>query len=780
MGIISSENNYKKIHAVNIRALKYLILTSLCFFWAIILVLPANAQQVNDRIDKIVIEGTQRIEDSTVRSYLPVQPGDKMSQENLDKALKSLFGTGLFADVTLRQTGSGTVLVKVRENPVINQIAFEGNEAIKDNELLAEIQLRPRQVFTKTKARDDVSRLYQIYRRNGRFAANIEPKIINLDQNRVNLVFEINEGPLTKIQSIRFVGNQYFSDSELRDEISSSETAWYRFLSSSDRFDPDRLQFDQQLLKRFYLKEGYADFRIVSASSELSKDKKGFFITITLEEGSRYKFGNIKIESKIKNLDDSVLKDHIKVESGDWYNIENVKDTIEKLTKKLEELQYAFVDVRPEINKNTDEKTIDVTFVIKETPPVYVERVNISGNLRTHDNVIRREIKLVEGDPFIRSKLEKSENSVRDLDYFENVSFEVEPGDAPDQKILDVKVSEKSTGEISLGGGFSTADGPLVDLRLSERNFLGKGQRVLFATTIAGERTEFNVSLTEPYFMKRDLSAGVDVFHITRDFQSESSFDQRRTGGGVRLGYPLAEDWRQTLRYRLENNDISDVSQTASIFIREQEGNRLTSAFSQRVSFDNRDSTRFPTKGLRAWLDTEIAGAGGDAKYVSARTGASHYTPLSEGWVFNVFGEVGAIEPYGGEDVQINERFFLGGNSLRGFEQAGVGPRDVSTDDSLGGRRFYRASLELTYPIFFIPEELGIKGHAFTDAGSLFDIEDESGLSITDEASIRASAGIGFSWSSPFGPIRVDLAFPYISEDFDEEENFRFSFGTRL
>ena len=738
------------------------------------------AQSAGETIQSIQIEGTQRIEPTTVRSYLGVSPGDVMSERNLDKALKSLFATGLFADVSVQRRGQGQLLVEVKENPIVNQIDFEGNDKIKDEELLAEIQLRPRQVFTETKAREDVARLYQIYRRNGRFAANIEPKIIELSQNRVDLVFEISEGPLTRIQSIRFVGNKVFSDAKLRGEISSRETAWYRFLSESDRFDPDRLEFDQELLRRFYLKQGYADFQVISANAELSKNREHFFITVTVEEGERYKIRSVNIDSRLQDFDESVLYPAITFEEGDWYNVEEIRESVESITEKLGDLQYAFVKVNPKIDKNPAENTIDATFVINESPRVFVEQINIKGNLRTEDRVIRREFELVEGDPFIRSKVEESEQAIKDLDYFEDVTFEPKPGSAPDQSVLEVNVTEKSTGEIALGGGFSTADGPLVDLRLSERNFLGKGQRLLFATTVAGERSEINVSFTEPYFLGRDVAAGVDVFHITRDFQDESSFDQRRTGGGVRVGYPLAPKWRQTLRYRIENNDISDVSDFASVFIRDQEGNRLTSAISQRLQYSSLDSTRFPTDGIRAWLDTEVAGLGGDAKYISARTGVSHYTPVSEGWVFNIFGEIGAIEPYGGEDIQINERFFLGGNSLRGFEQAGVGPRDTATNDSLGGRRFYRTTLELTYPIFFVPEELGIKGHLFSDGGSLFDIEDESGANIVDEASFRASAGIGLSWSSPFGPIRFDFAKALLDEDFDETEVFRFNFGTRL
>lgn len=728
-------------------------------------------------VREIRVEGSERVEPATVMSYMDLKVGDPMSREALDASLKSLFATGLFADVTLSQEGD-TVVVSVIENPVINEIAFEGNDKIKDDELLAEIQLRPRQVFTRTKVQSDVSRLYQVYRQNGRFSVNIEPKVIRLDQNRVNLVFEIEETGVTTIKTISFVGNERFDDDRLRSEISTKETAWYRFLTSDDRYDPDRLAYDQEQLRRFYLSQGYADFRILSAVAELSKERENFFITFTLEEGARYKVGKVGVDSRLRNFDANVLNDQITFKQGDWYDADRVQEVVDGMTNELGDLQYAFVTVRPDVQRNREAKTVDIVFQINETPRVFVERINVTGNVRTQDKVLRREMLLVEGDPFNKSKLARSEQNIRDLDYFESVNVEAKPGSAPDKTVVDIGVAEKSTGELSIGAGFSTSDGPLADFRIRERNLLGKGQDLLFATTIAGKRTEFDVSFTEPHFLDRDLSAGVDLFHITRDLQDESSFDQRRTGGGVRFGYPLSERWRQNWKYRIENNEITDVQSDASRFIRDQEGKRVTSAVGQRVEYDSRDSHLFPTEGLLGWLDAEVAGLGGDAKYVSAKTGASYYYPLADRWVVNALGEIGAIEGYGDSDVEINERYFIGGSSLRGFAKAGIGPRDATTDDALGGNVFYRGSLETSFPIG-LPEEMGILGHGFTDFGSLWDI-DETGADILDESSIRASAGLGLSWRSPFGPVRVDVAAPYLKEDFDEKEIFRFNFGTRF
>lgn len=749
------------------------VLTVLICATGFFLSAAAQAAAIRD----IRIEGTERIEPSTVMSYLDVKPGDEMSPENLDRALKALFATGLFADVSLRQENDSLV-VAVIENPVINEIAFEGNDRLKDEELLAEIQLRPRQVFTRTKVQSDLSRLYQLYRRSGRFSVNIEPKIIKLDQNRVNLVFEVQEGDVTYVETIKFVGNERFDDDRLRSELSTKEKAWYRFISADDRYDPDRLEFDKELLRKFYLSKGYADFNIISAVAELSPDKSGFFVTFTLDEGPRYKLGKVAINSTIRDFDAKPLNESLTVSSGEWYNAGEVERTSDKITDQLGELNYAFVNVRPDVVRNRDQKTIDLSFNVAETPKVFVERINITGNVRTEDRVIRREFELSEGDAFNKTKLARSEQNVKDLDFFETTEIQSRQGSAPDKQIIDVNVAEKSTGEISLGAGFSTNDGPLADIGLRERNFLGKGQELGLSATIAGQRTEFDASFTEPYFLDRDLSAGFDVFHITRDLQDESSYDQKRSGGGFRLGYPLSDRWRQTLRYRAERNEIENVKSDASRFIREQEGTRDTSAISQRLSYDSRDSKLLPTEGWLYWLDAEVAGLGGDAKYVSGKTGASYFYPIADQWVFNLLGEVGAIEGYSDQDVKINERYFIGGNTLRGFEQAGIGPRDEDTDDALGGNVFYRGTAELAMPLG-LPDEYGIRGHVFSDAGSLWKLDD-TGPEILDESSVRVSAGVGLSWRSPFGPLRVDLAKPVTSEDYDKEEAFRFNFGTRF
>lgn len=738
----------------------------LCSFYAT----SAYAQRIN----QIRIEGAERIDPSTIMTYLEIQAGDEFNSYNMNKSIKTLYATGLFADVVLYQQGND-LIVKVVENPIINEIVFEGNKHIKDANLRSEVSLRPRTVLTRTKVQADTERLLDIYRLSGRFAAKVEPKVIKLDQNRVNLVFEIDEGPETRIRKVNFIGNEKFSDSQLEGVISSKESRWYRFLTANDKYDPDRLAYDAELLRRHYLNHGYADVQVESSTAELSPDQKDFFLTFIVDEGERYKVNNIEIVSRIPELSGSQLADALTFKKGDWYNAEEVERSIVELTDRAGNLQYAFVDIRPSIQRDRENNLIDITYTINESSKVFVERIDINGNVRTMDEVIRREFTLVEGDAYNRAKLTKSEQNIRNLDFFETVNVEERPGSTPDKTVIDVNVQEKSTGELSIGAGFSTSDGPLAEFRLREKNLLGRGQELAFSTTVAGERTEFDLSFTEPYFLDRDLSAGVDLFRITRN-QDELAYDLERTGGALRVGYPVAKDLRQTLSYKLEENDITDVDPTASFFIRSQEGNRMTSAIAQQLVYDTRDSILDPTEGVITRFNTEVAGLGGDAKYVQNRIGANYFYPLRDQWVLSLLGETGYVFGYGDEDVQVNERFYLGGSTLRGFERSGVGPRDTATDDSLGGNIFYRGSVEMAMPSG-LPEDLGVRAHVFSDFGSLWEVDD-NGASVEDENSLRLSVGAGLSWKSPLGPLRVDFATPIMEETYDKDEVFRFSFGT--
>ena len=726
-------------------------------------------------IREIRIEGTQRIEPETVRSYMRVNPGDPFDPLRLDKSLKNLFSTGLFADVTLRREGAA-LIVSVVENPIINRLAFEGNVRLDDETLAGEVTLRPRVVFTRTKAQNDTQRLLEIYRRSGRYAATVEPKVIQLPQNRVDLVFEINEGPLTTIVAINFIGNRTFSDSTLRDQITTAETAFWLFLTSNDTYDPDRLTFDRELLRRFYLSEGYADFRVVSVVAELLPDREGFIVTFTVEEGERQKFGKINVSTTLPKLDPESLRGHLLAEEGEWYNAGLVESTIDNLTEIVGNLGYAFVDIRPRAERDRENRLIHITFEIQEGPKVFVERIDIQGNERTLDRVIRREFRLVEGDAFNTAKLRRSRQRIRNLGFFRTVDVETQPGSVPDKTIVTVEVEEQSTGDLTFGAGFSTSAGPVGNIGIRERNLLGRGQDLRLSFTLAAEQSQIDLSFTEPYFLGRNISAGFDVFRIKSD-DDERSFDLERIGGSLRGGFSYNENLRHVLRYTLESQKITDVDADASILIKDEEGEFLESTISHELLWDTRDNRFDPREGLVLRLRNEVAGLGGDVFFLKTSVGGEYPYPVAEDLTISGDAEVGNI--FGlGQDTRVSDRYFIGGSNCRGFEFAGVGPRDLPSDDVLGGNNFYTGTLELGFPLGF-PEEFDIRGRIFTDICSAFGL-DQTDVGVADESAPRISVGTGVSWQSPFGPIIIDLGFAVIDEGFDQNELLNFSFGTQF
>ena len=726
-------------------------------------------------VAEIVVEGTQRIEPETVRSYMLIKEGDPLDPERVNESLKGLYSTGLFADVTLRREGD-VLFVRVVENPIINRIAFEGDKELEEETLRNEVQLRARIVYTRTRVQNDVKRILDLYRRTGRFAATVEPKVVQLPQNRVDLVFEIDEGQSTGIRRISFIGNREFSDRSLREVIQTAETRWYRFLSSDDTYDPDRLTFDRELLRRHYLRSGFADFRVVSAVAELTPNRKDFFITFTIEEGKRYTFSGLTIESKIKDVKPATVQSVIEIEKGDWYDSEAVDDTVVALSNAVGDFGFAFVTVLPNVKRDRKKRTIDIKFVIQEGARVFIERIDIGGNVRTLDKVIRREFQVVEGDAFNSTKLRRSRTRIQNLGYFSRVDVNNVPGSEADKTVVKVDVSEKSTGELSVGAGFSSQNGPLVDLRVRERNLLGKGQDLRASITLAANTQNLDVGFTEPYFLDKELSFGVDGFHTASSNVSE--FESITTGARLRLGYVLAENLRQTVRYTFMRDEITDVDSTASVFIQNEESINFVSVVGQELSYDRRNSRIEPTDGYIARLTNDLAGIGGDISYLKSRIFGKYYYGIAQGWVASVRSEIGYITGLGDDDVRISDRFFLGGDKLRGFGNGGVGPRDISTDDALGGNFVYSGSIELTFPLG-LPKQLGVSGAVFTDAGSLSELDFENPI-IADTASVRWATGIGLAWRSPFGPVRIDYAVPILKEDFDATENFRFNFGTRF
>jgi outer membrane protein insertion porin family len=737
---------------------------------------PSAAQQAG-RIREIVVTGNQRVEQAAIESYLTLRRGDPFTAQGLDASLKALFATGLFEDVRVRRDGDRLV-VEVVENPIINRVAFEGNRAINDATLEGEVAIRPRQVFTRARVQDAVTRILDLYRRSGRFSARVEPKIIELDQNRVDLVFEIEEGPVTKVRGISFVGNEAFSDSTLRGVIQTVEAAWWRLFTTDDTYDPDRLQFDQELLRRFYNARGYADFQVLSAVAELTPDGKEFYITFTLDEGPVYKFGTIDIRSQVSDLAPEQLQASLQAKPGTVYNADQLEATVQRLTDQLGSLGYAFTQIDVVQRKNRENLTVDVTFDVREGPRVYVERIDISGNVRTLDSVIRREIRLAEGDAFNAALLRRSRQRIINLGFFETVEVRNEPGSAPDRTVVKVKVSERSTGELSFGAGYSTTDGPLGDVRFRERNLLGRGQDLTANFTISGRRQNIQLSFTEPWLFDRELAAGFDIFRTKTDYQNESNFDQTLTGGRVRAGYALTENLRHGVYYTLRRTQIHDVDDDASPFIRDEEGARWTSAVGQSFTYDRRDQRFLPSEGYALRLEQEVAGLGGDSRYLKHEGRADWYYPFAPEWVLNLGLSAGYIFGFGGEDVTLSERFFLGGSSFRGFSFGGIGPRDRRTEDALGGNLYYVGTAELRFPLG-LPKELRFFGRAWTDVGTLTEI-DLDGPGIADSGDLRASVGVGLSWLSPLGPLAIDLGYAVRKEREDETETFRISFGTRF
>ncbi len=758
-------------------SLKFLknLSAGLAFLFLFGFALNASGQS-SGTIQEILIEGNQRIEAETIRSYMLLQIGDPYSGSAADRSLKTLFRTGLFADVAIRREGDA-IVVSVVENPIINRIAFEGNQRIEDAILQAEVSLRPRLVYTRSRVQSDVQRLLQVYRRSGRFAASIEPKIIALDQNRVDLVFEVNEGPLTEVRRIDFVGNKIFDDGDLRDEILTKEATWYRFLSGDTTYDPDRLNRDKELLRRFYLVNGYVDFRIVSAVAELSEDQQEFFITFTIEEGQQYKFGKIETVSRLPKLDLETLEVDITTVEGEIYDAEAVDDTIGSLTDAIGSEGFAFVEVQPRPAQNSETLTVDITFEIGEGRRAYIERINISGNVRTLDEVIRRQFRLAEGDAFNTAKLRDSRKRIQRLGFFENVKMNRRRGSRADQVIVDLEVSEQSTGEISFGVGVSTTESVTADISIRERNFLGRGQDVKVSFALSDIRQQFDIAFTEPYFLDRDIAAGFDIFLIERDLQDQSSYDEDIVGFTLRAGFPVTDNIRQNVSYTLSDSEITGVSDDTSEFIRQEEGSFITSEIAYDLRYDTRDRTFLTTEGLLLRFGQGFAGFGGDVTYARTTATASYFYPLAKGWVGNLALRSGYILGIN-DDVRITDRFFVGGDSFRGFDTRGIGPRDLNTNDSLGGNLFYVGTAEVSFPLGFA-DELGMVGRVFTEFGSLTEI-DVSGPNLADAGSMRASAGFGVTWTSPLGPIRIDVAEAFLKEDHDETEIFRFSFGTRF
>jgi len=752
---------------------------------------PAPQVQQQVPVRQILVEGNQRVEADTVISYLLIQPGQVADARSVNLSIQTLFATGLFSDVRIEDRG-GIVVVYVAENPIINRVILEGNNALDDERISEEIQAQPRAIFTRARVQADVQRIVEVYRRSGRFAAQVTPRIAELPQNRVDLIFEISEGPVTGIRRINFIGNERFPDRRLRGELVTEESRWWRFFSSNDNYDPDRLEYDRELLRQFYQNEGYADFRVVSAVAELTPDQEDFYVTFTVDEGDVYTFGDITVNSQLPDISEEFLQGVLPLQSGELYRADAIEEAVDALTFATGSSGYAFVTIRPRLDRDRDNRTVNVEFVIDEGPRVYIDRIDVVGNTRTLDYVIRREMELVEGDAFNRVLIDRSRARIRRLGFFEEVEIVEAQGDSPDRANLSVQVTEQPTGELAFGAGFSSTDSFLIDLSISERNLRGRGQFLRFRISASSRRQQVDIRFTEPRFMGRNMAAGFDLFQVRSDFAREANFQTESTGFSLRAGFPVTRSTELGLTYTLRNDDVQ-VFAGANTALRSQAGERITSVGSYTLRWDRTNDPIQPTRGFRAEFTQSFAGFGGDVRYVRTEAVGSVYRGIWEDVVASFTFSSGFVLGWGGDDVRINDRFFKGGNSFRGFETAGVGPRVVVRDtttgalrsgDALGGRLYAIGTLEVTFPLG-LPEEYGVSASAFTDFGTIGLLDEESSIAevpgaafTVDDLAPRVSAGVSVFWDSPFGPIRFDIAEALVNEDYDRTEFFRFSTRT--
>ena len=770
------------MNTVGLRQVATRIVCGALFLFLLIISGPngeAGAQTLVDggRIEAIRIDGAQRIEPATVRSYMRINPGEEFDAAKLDDSLKSIFRTGLFADVTLSREGN-ILVVRVVENPIISQVAFEGNQRIDDDILGNEVQLRSRLVFTRAKAQQDTLRILDVYRRSGRFAATVEPKVIQLDQNRVNVVFEIDEGPPTLLRSINFIGNRAFSDSNLRDEITSAEYSFWNFLTTTDTYDPDRLAFDQDLLRRFYRNEGFADFTVLSAVAELTEDREGFIVTFTIEEGELYEFGTLDFDTTLRNVDPEILRQYVTFEEGERYNASEVEATANAVADFLGDQGFAFVEANPIVDRDAENRRINLTLQIEEGEKVFVERIEIEGNIRTVEEVIRREFLLSEGDAFNVTKLRRSRERIQRLGFFATVDLEERQGSQPDRAIVKTTVEEQSTGNLSFGIGLSSATGPIGQIGIQERNLLGRGQDLRVTFRLAGSESQIRIGFTEPYFLDRRISAGFDLFRISQD-RDESDFELERIGGGVRFGYTLAPNIRHVVRYTASYSDTKGINNDTSAVIRAEQGTDIRSTLGSEFRYDTTDSRFDPRRGAFGSLRTDLGGLGGDVRFIKTEAEAAWFYTIEDNWTLSLRGGLGNVTGIA-DEVSVQERFFKGAPDPRGFEFGGIGPRDLSNNDALGGENFYTGTAEISFPLG-LPQDIDIRGRLFSDIGSVWDVDDfGTGASIEDSSAPRIAVGAGFSWNSPLGPFIIDFGFPIVDKSFDEKEVFSFSFGTQF
>ncbi|MBR1220043.1 outer membrane protein assembly factor BamA [Bradyrhizobium sp. U87765 SZCCT0131] len=781
---------------------------------------PALAQSASS----IVVEGNRRVEADTIRSYFKPGPGGRLDSGRIDDALKALYETGLFQDVKINQVG-GRVVVTVVENQVIGRVAFEGNKKVKDDQLSAEIQSKPRGTFSRPMVQSDAQRISEIYRRSGRYDVRVVPQVIEQPNNRVDLVFEITEGNKTGVKTINFVGNSAYSSYRLRDVIKTRESNLLSFLGNGDIYDPDRVEADRDLIRRFYLKNGYADVQVVAALTEYDPDGKGFIVTFKIEEGQQYRVGSVNFRSSVPSLDGNTLASLSRVSVGSVYNAEAIEKSVEEMSIEASRRGYAFAVVRPSGERNFEARTVSITFAIDEGPRTYIERINVRGNTRTRDYVIRREFDISEGDAYNRALIDRAERRLKNLDYFKTVKISSEPGSSSDRVIVNVDLEEKSTGEFSVSGGYSTSDGFLGEVSVSERNLLGRGLYAKASVQYGQYARGYSFSFVEPYLLDYRVAFGVDVYQRQQLANSYVSYNTKTLGFSPRLGFQLREDLSLQLRYSLFQQEISLPSQLANcnnnpanpflpfnptptpdqvaagnlgcyadgeaslpVKIELAQGRTLTSALGYTLTYNTLDNNKNPNSGLLVDFRQDFAGVGGDVSYMKTTGDVKYYQPLVADIVGLIHLQGGIMNQLGDKSIRMLDQFQMGPQLVRGFAPQGIGPRDITpgtTNDAIGGTMYWGASAELQVPFWFLPKEVGLKGALYADAGSLWGYKGPTTwaqtletMTFSDQNTVRSSVGVGLIWASPFGPLRFDYAIPMSKGPNDRVQQFRFGGGT--
>jgi outer membrane protein insertion porin family len=741
-----------------------------------------------DVVNSITVQGNQRIEASTIRNYITIKPGVSFGPADKDESLKALYSTGLFLDVDIDQRGS-TLVVIVVENQIVNSVIFQGNKKIKSNVLVTLVDTKTRGVLTEPQLQADAQRIKDYYDHSGRSQATVETQVTQLPNNRVDVLFLIREGGRTGVKTISFVGNQAYSDSRLRRVIATRQSSWLSWLNRKDVYDDARIQADEELLRRYYMRNGYADFRVLSVDTTFDDEKGKYHVVFTVEEGIRYRFGEVTIDSSIPDIDVNRLYRLVSIKKGRVFDATQVERTIENLTIELTGHGYAFVEVQPRGDRDYTNATISITLLIDEGPRVYVERIEIFGNTKTRDYVIRREFVFAEGDAYNRVLLDRAERKLRALGFFKTVTVTTQRGSLPDLIVIVVTVVEESTGSFSVGGGYSTSDGFIAEISLSEKNFLGRGQALRISYGLGEDDNTYSLSFTDPRFLGYNFSAGFDAYYRTSDASSNRPYSSEEYGGGLRLGLPITEDLGLSLFYKLSSKDISGTTSAPWY----TDGTTLTSLLGYSATYSTIDNVLDPSNGIYVKFVQEFAGAGGDVAYVRSVADARYYHELLYDTDI-----VGFIRVHGGnitglgQDVLIEDNFFKGGETIRGFAPYGIGARSngvacgagcTSDGTSLGGKNYVAATAEVQFPIPFMPPDFGLRGAVFADAGTLFGIDDPpttSSANYNDDASIRSSVGGSLLWASPFGLLRADFAYALTKESYDETQVFRFSAGTKF